>query len=74
VKVRPPTPKYQFADRKRDETIRDQSENEKDKRLRAVILLQRLIRGRAIQNMMFEGKEKRLDLITELRATEEWKE
>jgi hypothetical protein len=23
--------------------------------------------------MMFEGKEKRLDLITELRATEEWK-
>jgi hypothetical protein len=26
-----------------------------------------------MQNMMFEGKEKRLDLITELRATEEWK-
>jgi hypothetical protein len=24
--------------------------------------------------MMFEGKEKRLDLIAELRATEEWKE
>ena len=23
--------------------------------------------------MMFEGKEKRLDLIAELRATEEWK-
>jgi hypothetical protein len=23
--------------------------------------------------MMFEGKEKRLDLISELRATEEWK-
>ena len=42
--------------------------------MRAYILLQRLIRGRAIQNMMFEGKEKRLDLITELRATEEWKE
>lgn len=74
VKVRPQTPKYQFIDRKRDDTIRDQSENEKDKRLRALILLQRLIRGRAIQNMMFEGKEKRLDLITELRATEEWKE
>jgi hypothetical protein len=27
-----------------------------------------------MQNMMFEGKEKRLDLISELRATEEWKE
>lgn len=26
-----------------------------------------------MQNMMFEGKEKRLDLITELRLTEEWK-
>lgn len=31
------------------------------------------MRGRANQNMMFEGKEKRLDLIAELRATEEWK-
>lgn len=31
------------------------------------------MRGRATQNMMFEGKEKRLDLISELRATEEWK-
>ncbi|XP_042311319.1 cilia- and flagella-associated protein 91 isoform X1 [Sceloporus undulatus] len=35
----------------------------------AVITLQRLIRGRAIQNMMFEGKEKRLELIRELRTT-----
>ena len=78
VKVRPQTPKYKFMDGTgkdgRDDTIREQSENPKDKRLQALILLQRLIRGRAIQNMMFEGKEKRLDLITELRATEEWKE
>uniref|UniRef100_A0A8D0B6B2 Cilia- and flagella-associated protein 91 n=1 Tax=Salvator merianae TaxID=96440 RepID=A0A8D0B6B2_SALMN len=35
----------------------------------AVITLQKLIRGRAIQNMMFEGKEKRLELIRELRTT-----
>ncbi|XP_073165466.1 cilia- and flagella-associated protein 91 isoform X2 [Lepidochelys kempii] len=35
----------------------------------AVIFLQKLIRGRAIQNMMFEGKEKRLELIRELRTT-----
>jgi len=48
-------------------------QDEKDKRKRAIILLQRLLRGRAEQNMMFEGKEKRLDLISELRATEEWK-
>lgn len=46
---------------------------EKDQQNRAIILLQRLLRGRAMQNMMFEGKEKRLDLISELRATEEWK-
>ncbi|NWI89823.1 CFA91 protein, partial [Pitta sordida] len=35
----------------------------------AVICLQKLLRGRALQNMMFEGKEKRLDLIQELRTT-----
>ena len=46
---------------------------ERDKKRRAIILLQRLLRGRAEQNMMLEGKEKRLDLIAELRATEEWK-
>jgi len=46
---------------------------EDDKRKKAIILLQRLLRGRAQQNMMFEGKEKRLDLIAELRATEEWR-
>ena len=50
------------------------AQQEKDRRQRSLFLLQRLIRGRAVQNMMFEGKEKRLDLITELRATEEWKE
>eukprot|EP00399_MALV-I-05_sp_L67-4_P000033 gene33-18_t len=49
----------------------------------AVLLIQRLLRGRAFQNIMcadagecdierakFEGKEKRLDLINELRLTE----
>ncbi|XP_068022045.1 cilia- and flagella-associated protein 91 isoform X2 [Melanerpes formicivorus] len=35
----------------------------------AVICLQKLLRGRAIQNMMFEEKEKRLELIQELRTT-----
>ncbi|NXP17584.1 CFA91 protein, partial [Scytalopus superciliaris] len=35
----------------------------------AVVCLQKLLRGRAIQNMMFEGKRKRLDLIQELRTT-----
>ena len=36
----------------------------------ACVLLQRLLRGRAIQNMMYEGKERRLELIQELRADE----
>ncbi|XP_051006509.1 cilia- and flagella-associated protein 91 [Acomys russatus] len=35
----------------------------------AVIYLQKLLRGRAVQNMMFEGKEKRLELILELRTS-----
>ncbi|XP_055481120.1 cilia- and flagella-associated protein 91 [Psammomys obesus] len=36
---------------------------------RAVIYLQKLLRGRVVQNMMFEGKEKRLELILELRTS-----
>lgn len=36
----------------------------------AVILLQRLLRGRAVQNTMYEGKERRLELIKELRTDE----
>mmetsp|Transcript_39109 Transcript_39109/g.103026 ORF Transcript_39109/g.103026 Transcript_39109/m.103026 type:complete len:594 (-) Transcript_39109:297-2078(-) len=38
---------------------------------RATILLQRLLRGRAIQNLMYEGKERRLELIRELRLDEQ---
>lgn len=69
VKVRPKTPIY------RDFTRTENNEEYKriDQKALAINLLQRLIRGRAKQNMMFEGKEKRLDLIAELRATEEWK-
>ncbi|XP_041437321.1 cilia- and flagella-associated protein 91 isoform X2 [Xenopus laevis] len=48
--------------------VQDPPEGDEEKEL-AVILLQKLIRGRAIQNMMFEGKEKRLELIQELRTT-----
>lgn len=76
--MRPSTPV--FREFKRDDDAKDEhygkkiaDQAEKDKKRRAIILLQRLIRGRAIQNMMFEGKEKRLDLISELRATEEYK-
>jgi hypothetical protein len=69
VKVRPHTPVYREI-----QTGENPAEyHRNDKKLQAVILLQRLMRGRAKQNMMFEGKEKRLDLIAELRATEEWK-
>lgn len=64
VVVRSNTPEHKASARKK---------NFEDEKTRAIILLQRLIRGRAEQNMMFEGKEKRLDLITELRATEEWR-
>lgn len=43
----------------------------KDKELHlAVLLLQRLIRGRAVQNILFEGRSRRALLISELRAIE----
>jgi len=54
---RPPTPECDILD-----------EAEENKQL-AVIFLQQIIRGRAIQNNMFEGKEKRKELIQELRST-----
>ena len=70
VKVRPKTPPYKEISNRFEQA--DEFE-QADKKYRAIIMLQRLLRGRAHQNMMFEGKEKRLDLIAELRATEEWK-
>lgn len=51
----------------KEEVLPDEEEQEA-----AVLLLQRIIRGRAYQNIMFEGKEKRLDLINELRAAERY--
>jgi hypothetical protein len=71
LKMRPATPVHPLGNNARQRPKEVIVED--DKRKRAIILLQRLIRGRAMQNMMFEGKEKRLDLITELRATEEWR-
>ena len=69
IQIRPPTPGCDEIGTRLDKNDAMKS-IEKE---RAIILLQRLVRGRAIQNMMFEGKEKRLDLIAELRITEEWK-
>ncbi|XP_052253819.1 cilia- and flagella-associated protein 91-like [Dreissena polymorpha] len=54
---RPPTPRVEVP-----------SEEEEEREL-AVIFLQQVIRGRGIQNMMYEGKEKRMELIRELRST-----
>lgn len=47
---------------------------EEEEQEAAILLLQRVIRGRAYFNQMFEGKEKRLDLINELRAAERFAE
>ncbi|XP_053352971.1 cilia- and flagella-associated protein 91 [Clarias gariepinus] len=54
---RPPTP-----------TVDVPPEGEEEKEL-AVIFLQKLFRGRSIQNQMLEGMEKQRDLIRELRTT-----
>ena len=47
--VRPPTPG-------REDPMLD---NETEHLQRALLLLKRLLRGRAVQNFMFEGKERR---------------
>ncbi|XP_045439923.1 cilia- and flagella-associated protein 91 [Pipistrellus kuhlii] len=47
----------------------EMTSNEEEDIEKAVIFLQKLLRGRVIQNVMFEGKEKRLELIQELRTT-----
>uniref|UniRef100_A0A673JYQ1 Cilia- and flagella-associated protein 91 n=1 Tax=Sinocyclocheilus rhinocerous TaxID=307959 RepID=A0A673JYQ1_9TELE len=54
---RPPTP-----------AVEDPPEEDEEREL-AVIFLQKVLRGRSAQNQMFEGKEKRLELIQELRTT-----
>ncbi|XP_045641058.1 cilia- and flagella-associated protein 91 [Ursus americanus] len=47
----------------------EMSSNEEEDIEMAVIYLQKLLRGRVVQNTMFEGKEKRLELIQELRTS-----
>lgn len=42
-----------------------------EEQINSVLLLQRLVRGRAIQNSMYEGKQKALQLIRELRIAED---
>ncbi|KAJ3214889.1 Cilia- and flagella-associated protein 91 [Dinochytrium kinnereticum] len=54
--LRPPTPK-----------ISQPGESEEQMEL-AALLLQKLIRGRISQNLMYQGKERRLQLINELRT------
>ncbi|ETV95494.1 hypothetical protein H310_10963 [Aphanomyces invadans] len=56
--LRPPTPVYAVMDD--DDAVHD-----------AVRLLQKLLRGRAIQNTMYEGKGRRAELIEELREAGE---
>ena len=61
---RPPTPDF---------TKTDRGEKHQDNQpvYAAILLLQRLIRGRAIQNVMYEGRYRRRELIAELRRSEE---
>eukprot|EP00932_Pfiesteria_piscicida_P001830 SRR837773.11779.p1 GENE.SRR837773.11779~~SRR837773.11779.p1 ORF type:complete len:709 (-),score=332.11 SRR837773.11779:130-2256(-) len=63
-----------FLERPDSPRLREEVLPEEEELEAAVLLLQRVIRGRAYQNQMFEGKEKRLDLINELRAAERFAE
>jgi hypothetical protein len=76
IVIRPETAVHQFindidnlvADTSKAENVNAKKEAfaKHSSQEQAVLLLQRLIRGRAVQNLMFEGKEKRLALIDEL--------
>jgi hypothetical protein len=46
--------------------------NERHEITAACVLLQRLIRGRSVQNVMYEGRLRRAELIRELRSAEEY--
>lgn len=50
----------------------DREENENLPLYAAITLLQRLVRGRAVQNSMFEGRHRRSELIAELRSSTEY--
>lgn len=41
---------------------------EDETKIASLILLQSILRGRAIQNMMFEGRDRRRELIEELKS------
>lgn len=62
IKPRPQTPElnYNIA------SLKNHAFEDFEKKEITAILLQRLLRGRSWQNMMYEGKEKRLALIEEL--------
>lgn len=57
VLQRPPSPRWADEDESEAEAQVDA----------AAILVQKLLRGRAVQNSMFEGKARRMDLIREMR-------
>lgn len=42
---------------------------EEEERDKSIIYLQKILRGRAIQNMMYKNKEERIELIKEMRST-----
>lgn len=63
-----------ILDRPDSPHVKEEVLPEEEEQEAAVLLLQRIIRGRAYQNQMFEGKGKRLDLINELRAAERFAE
>lgn len=57
-----------------DVTSIDRADNDNLPLYAAITLLQRLIRGRAVQNSMFEGRYRRSELIAELRASSEYEQ
>ena len=74
VVPRPPTPVFDRKINGVNSSKNDEAQNlemqkaleRKNEIYKAAVLFQKIIKGRAIQNIMFDGKEKRLALIGEL--------
>jgi len=65
--------KLEAANAKNNTVIKQEHKVEEINILEDVILFQRLFRGRKEQNLMYDGKHKRAELIKELRSADSWK-
>lgn len=65
--------KQDLINQQQTKNVKVEHKTEEVNILEDIILMQRLFRGRKEQNLMYEGKHKRAELIKELRSADYWK-